>query len=175
MDRVILLNADYTYLNILPVQRAICLVVKGKAEVIKNTKKILSNFEGTYKIAAPAVIKLVKFVRMMFKKEVPLTRRNIFVRDEYTCQYCGKQFNFGSKSLTIDHIRPRAKGGGTSWENCVTACKECNSYKGDKKLSDLKMTYNKKPIKPTIGEFINIRMKALGIDKTLDEIMKDLT
>lgn len=172
-SRTIVLNADYSFLNTISTKKAICLIVKGKAEVVKSLKdKLLYNFEKTVYFEYPLIIKLVKLVRLMFKKDVPLSKRNIFVRDDYTCQYCGREFKFGSKSVTIDHIKPRSKGGVTSWNNCVTSCKECNTKKGNKKLSEVNLTLLKKPTKPTIGEFINKRMCLLGIDKMLNDFFK---
>ena len=173
-SKTIVLNADYSFLNTISTKKAISLIVRGKAEIVKTLKdRIISNFEQTVIFEQPLIIKLVKLVRLMFKKEVPLSKRNIFVRDGYQCQYCNKQFEFGSKSVTIDHITPRSKGGLTTWNNCVTCCKNCNTYKGNKKLNECGLKLNKKPVKPTIGEFINIRMKYLGVDKVLNQFFNE--
>ena len=75
-----------------------------------------------------------------FKKAVKFSRRNLYLRDMYQCQYCGDVFDF--EDLTIDHVVPRADGGKTTWENCVTACKPCNHSKGDKRnIRPLNMPY----------------------------------
>lgn len=171
--QAILLNADYSFLNTVSVKKAICLITKGKAEIVKAYNNTIRNFESTIVFNAPKIIKLVKFVRLMFKKEVPLSKRNIFVRDGYQCQYCGKQFSNGSKTITIDHILPKSSGGKTTWDNCVTSCKQCNTYKGRNKLSETDLTLRNKPTKPTIGEFIQIKMKALGVDKTLENLFSE--
>lgn len=174
MESVILLNADYTFLNSVSWKSAVKLISKGKAEIVKSGEKIISNFEKTFEIFMPIVIKLVKFVRLMFKKGVPFTKRNLFIRDECICQYCGRKYKSTSKSLTIDHIVPRSRNGKSTWENCVTCCKNCNTLKSDKKISEVSLRLNKLPTKPTIGEFINVKMKALGADKILKEIFEDV-
>lgn len=174
-SQTILLNSDYTFLSTISVKKAISLITRGKAEIVKTLKdKIIKNYENTVNFEHPIIIKLVKFVRLMYGKSVPLSKRNILVRDNYQCQYCGKQFTYGSKSITLDHIVPRSKGGNTSWLNCVASCKKCNESKGSKKLSEVKMVLLKKPIKPTIGEFIQTRMKMLGIDKMLNELFNEM-
>lgn len=174
-NQVIVLNSDYSFLNTLSVKKAICLIVKGKAEIVaENTKKFLTNFEKTIRMAIPQVIRLVKMVRMAFGKSVPLTKSNIFVRDNFTCQYCGKKFKKKSKSLTIDHVIPKSKGGRNTWDNLVTACGSCNAYKGNMTPNKIGLTLLKKPVKPTIGEFIQLRAKQSGLDKILNEVFEKI-
>jgi hypothetical protein len=175
-DQVIVLNTDYTFLNTVSVIKAIKMIAKGKAEVvIENTKNAFKNFENTVKFFIPQVIKLVKMVRMAFGKSVPLTKSNIFVRDNFTCQYCGKKFNKKSKSLTIDHVIPKSKNGKNTWENWVTSCNHCNIHvKKDRTPNEAGLTLLKKPVKPTIGEFIQLRSKQSGLDKILDEVFKKM-
>ena len=176
MGNTILLNADYSFLDTLTTKKAICLVVKGKAEVVKeNVKEVYRNFENTFSINSPLVIRLIKFVRLVFKKQVPLTKRNIFVRDRYSCQYCRRKVGFGSRGLTIDHIYPKAKGGKTEWENCVTSCHKCNTFKGSKTLKECGLTLNKKPVRPTIGEFIQIKANVLGVDQIIKDLMRGIS
>jgi len=157
-------------------KHAIRLIVKEKVEIVKKTKKIIKNFEKTVVMAVPKVIRLIKFVRLKYKKEVPLSKSNIFARDEYTCCYCGKKLNskksgnLDSKP-TIDHLVPRAKGGETSWENCVTSCRGCNSKKGSRTPNEAKMYLKRRPTKPTISEFIQLKGKSVGLDKILKDIV----
>lgn len=167
MSSVIVLNADYSFLNTVSWKTAVKLVVKGKAEVIKGGEKLITNFEKTIEIAIPKVIKLIKFVRMMFKKKVPLTKRNIFIRDAHTCVFCGERL----KKATIDHLVPKSRGGGTSWENCVTACLECNMKKGNKTPNEAKMFLKEKPVRPTVGEFLQCKAKDIGLEEIITEIM----
>lgn len=163
---VILLNADYSYLNRVSWQKAVTLLCKGKAEVLKYSDKVVRNFDRSVVMKIPLVMRLIKFIRTLYKTKVPFSKRNILTRDEHTCAYCGKQ----SKRLTIDHIVPKSKGGKTTWENTVACCKECNSKKGDKNCREVKMFPHKQPRQPTIYEFMLLKLKHLGID----ELLRDL-
>lgn len=118
--------------------KAIKLLVKGKAEVVipvdenKKFKVKSKQDDGTWIekiIQIPSVIRLL--VKVEFKKKpISFTRRRVFIRDKYTCQYCGAK---GVK-MTIDHIHPQSQGGRSTWENCVAACVPCNKVKADYNL-----------------------------------------
>jgi 5-methylcytosine-specific restriction endonuclease McrA len=165
-QQILLLNADYSYINSVSWQKAICLVVKGKVEVLKYSKRVIQNFDGSVVMKIPAVMKLVKIIRTLYRTRVPFSKRNILIRDSFICGYCGIK----SKKMTIDHIIPRSKGGKSTFENCVASCKKCNSKKGSKTPREAKMFLRIKPTQPTIYEFMNIKLKTLGIN----EILKDL-
>ncbi len=165
MEVVIVLNADFTYLNTIGWKRAIKLLIKKKVEVIKYTDKIIHGFNS--KIKVPLVVRLIKFVRSLFRSSVPISKKNIFIRDQFICQYCGKKVK---KKPTIDHIIPKSRGGTFSWENVVTACIRCNQKKGCKLPSEAGMTLIKRPVKPTISEFMSQKMKLLGLDGLLKEL-----
>src|SRR5207248_4021385 len=92
---------------------------------------------------APSVIRLVYMIRRP-RPRVKLTRREIFIRDEHTCQYCGTR----SSDLTIDHVIPRSRGGQHSWENLVSACRSCNHRKGGKTVQESKMVLRRHPFEP---------------------------
>ena len=96
----------------------------------------------------PAVIKLNKYVNIPYKS-VELTRQNIFKRDNFECQYCGTEQN-----LTLDHVVPSSKGGKSTWNNLITACKTCNAKKGDFSPYEAGLTLNSKPYKPSYIMFI---------------------
>ena len=166
MEDTILLNSDYTYLGNISWQKAICLMVKGKVEVIKYTKRIIKNFDGSVVMRIPLVVKLIKIIRTLYKTKVPFSKRNVLIRDGFTCAYCGVK----GKNLTIDHVVPRSKGGKSTFENTVTACKKCNNKKDDMLPSEAKMFPNIKATQPTIQEFLNLRIKSLGINKLLKEL-----
>lgn len=163
---VILLNADYTFLNLMDWKKAICLLAKGKAKVLKYGEKFVRNFTGTVKLQLPIVMILLKFIRTLYKTRVPFAKRNVIVRDGFTCAYCGTK----SKNLTIDHIVPKSRGGKSSFENCVASCVSCNSKKGRKTPSEANMFLNVKPVQPTISEFLRLKMENLGVDGTLREL-----
>ncbi len=129
MSATLLLNATFEPLRVLPVRRAVNLVLQGRAEVLEEGDRVVrsKNFE----MKTPLVIRLKYFVRVPYRARLPLTRRNLIARDYGKCGYCG---NTGS---TIDHIVPRSKGGRHEWENVVTCCSPCNSAKADKALHEL--------------------------------------
>lgn len=97
------------------------------------------------RIRIPEVVTLTGYDRIP-KRSVAFSRRNLFKRDKYTCQYCGKQP--GSTDLTIDHVLPRSKGGVSSWDNCVLACINCNKRKADKTLKQAHMPLAIEPVRP---------------------------
>ena len=98
-----------------------------------------------FKLRVPEVVALREYDRLPVA-HVTFSRRNIFKRDHYACQYCGAQP--GSEELTIDHVVPRAQGGVSSWENCVLACMACNKRKADRTPEQAKMRIRKKPVRP---------------------------
>jgi len=165
MQNCIVLNTDYTFLNTVNWKRAVCLVVKGKVEVLKYTDEVISNAEKTIEMKIPLIIKLLKAIRSLYKNKVPFSKKNVMIRDSYTCAYC-----HGTEQLTIDHVIPVSRGGKSSFENCVTACMACNSKKSDKTPSEAHMYLKKQPYAPTISEFIRFRMTKLGIM----DVLKDL-
>jgi 5-methylcytosine-specific restriction endonuclease McrA len=119
MGHVLVLNASYEPLNITTWRRAMVMLLKGKAEGLRH------------------------FVRVPYKP-LPLTRRNVFHRDAHTCQYCG----FHGESLSIDHIVPRSRGGGDTWDNVTTACLPCNVRKGNRTPREAGMRLAREPRRP---------------------------
>jgi len=166
MESVILLNSDYSFLNIIGWKKAIRLLTKGKVEVLKATEKILRSAGRTWELYIPKVLRLVKLVRSVYKTKVPYSKKNIIYRDKYICQYCGVK----DSKMTIDHVIPSSRGGKSSFNNCVTSCKSCNSLKNNMTPREAKMTLKRQPFQPTIMEFITIKMQLLGVDKILEEL-----
>ncbi len=161
----ILLNADYGFLNVVDWRRAMCLVAKGKVQVLRYSEKIVRTAEGViYKI--PAVMKLIKLIRTLYRTRVPFCKKNVLIRDGFMCAYCGKK----RERLTLDHIIPRSRGGATDFDNCVAACKSCNNLKGDKTPREAGMQLGIKVYQPTISEFLRLKVQKLGINKVLREI-----
>jgi len=97
------------------------------------------------RLRVPEVIVLTSYDRLP-SNVVTFSRRNIFKRDRFTCQYCHKQP--GSEELTIDHVLPRAQGGTSTWENCLLACIDCNSRKTDRTPDQAKMPLRRQPVRP---------------------------
>lgn len=137
MSKVLLLNSSYEPLHICSWKRAIILLIKGKAVQVEYHGKFLG---GGFQL--PLVIRLLYYVKIPHK-DIPLTRRNIMHRDNYTCQYCGRH-----SDLTIDHVIPRSRGGKDTWDNVVIACLRCNVSKGSKSLSEANMALKRKPCSP---------------------------
>lgn len=165
MEYCVLLNQDYSFLNIINWKKAICLVVKNKAQVLKYSDRCVAHGDCMEKVKVPAVLILMRLIRRIYKNRVPLTKKNIMVRDDFKCVYCGSTYH-----LSIDHVIPVSKGGKTSFENCVTACRTCNNKKADMLPSECGMTFKKQPHQPTISEFLYKRMKTLGVV----DLLKDL-
>ncbi len=141
MARALVLNASYEPLCVVPVRRAVVLVLKEKAEVVSASGDDAIRSQRTV-LSAPSVIRLVQFVKVPFRATVPLNRRAVFARDGHRCQYCF------AAAENIDHVIPRSRGGLHVWENVVAACRPCNTRKGDKLLEESGMHLRKRPVAP---------------------------
>lgn len=125
------LNASFEPLTIVPVRRAIRLVLDGKAEILEHDGDRRFHSER-YSVPAPTVIRLVRYVHVPRRFRRQVTNTFLFARDDYTCMYCGRHRSElrARQFLTRDHILPRSRGGGNSWDNVVTSCSPCNNRKG---------------------------------------------
>ena len=144
MDGVVLvLNQNYEPLNVTNLPRAFRLVFGEKAEVVEYDHQVIRTPRSEYR--APSVIRLQHQVRRP-RPRVKLSRREIFVRDGYTCQYCGK--GFPREQLNLDHVIPRDHGGKTTWENIVCSCIRCNTRKANRLPHEAGMRLIRKPVRP---------------------------
>lgn len=159
---VLVLNADHSILNVINWQRAICLVMAGKAVIVEGSKETIRNFEGTTSVIVPAVIKLVKFITGIYRAKVAFSKKNILIRDHYTCAYCSSE-----EDLTVDHVIPSSKGGKTTWENCVCCCQPCNYKKGNKTLEQVGMHLKVKPKQPTLVQYLSAKVDVFGLDSLM--------
>ena len=141
---VLLLNATYEPLSIVSIRRAIVLLLKEKAEVLEATENLLRAQDVA--IPVPLVIRMVYYVRIPHSTMLPLSRRTVMARDQYTCQYCGAAPV--KADLTIDHVLPRSRGGVTEWENVVVACRSCNQKKGNRTPKEALMQIKRPPHRP---------------------------
>ncbi len=180
---VLVLNKLFMALRVTTVRHAFVLLYKGRAEVVdkENDSYMLYNFDEWARangknglcIRTPSlVLSLPKIIRVKSDarprlKAVKLSKKNVFLRDEYICQYCGK--NYPQSKLTIDHIIPRCRGGATTWENVVTACNFCNIKKGDKLPTEAGMKLLKNPTMPDSITFV----KNLKIPKIYANFWRD--
>jgi 5-methylcytosine-specific restriction endonuclease McrA len=138
---VLILNQNYEPLNICKVRRAIVMVLNGTAEVTENNSSVIRS--PSFSMISPSVVRLSHMVRRPSQK-AKLTRRRVFVRDQYTCQYCGKQ----TRELTLDHVVPRHRGGEHTWDNVISACKSCNQRKAGRTPREADMKLLRKPFQP---------------------------
>ena len=141
--RTLLLNFTYEPLGVIGWQRAITMLCLGKVEVVRSYATALRAVSWT--VPMPAVVKLQRFVKR-HRVRVALSRRNVFLRDNFRCQYCGGAFSV--KELTCDHVVPRSQGGQMTWENVVAACGPCNRRKGGRTPEQAKMALRAPPRRP---------------------------
>jgi len=161
MGQVILLDINWQYHQSVSLQHAVRLICRGVVEVVKAADEEIH--KGFLK---PLVIRLIKAIRKFYGRAVQWSKTNLFIRDDHTCQYCGKKFTVAK--LTVDHVLPQSKGGKTTWENTVAACGKCNNEKDCEHPTGWHL--RKKPTQPTVMEFIQKKTKAFGVD----QILKDL-
>ena len=167
---VLTLNRGYVAVQIITARRAFCLLIKGSAEIVnvedghyrsydfeswRETGEMKTAFgernddedwinSVNFCVEVPRVIRLLGKLMKRFTPRVAYSRKNVHIRDQHTCQYCGS-----TQNLTLDHVMPTSRGGGSTWENVVTACSPCNSKKGSKTPSEAGMTLSKAPVRPS--------------------------
>jgi 5-methylcytosine-specific restriction endonuclease McrA len=140
-EAVLVLNANYEPINVCNLRRAIGLILTEKASLVVNGRGIIQTASSAY--PRPSVIRLQRMIHRP-RAHVKLTRREIFRRDNYTCQYCGKH----TLDLTIDHVVPRHQGGRQIWTNVVAACSLCNHRKGGRTVNEANMSLLRTPKEP---------------------------
>ena len=128
MGRALVLNASDSPLAVVPARRAVVLVLKEKAEVVLSNGMVFHSERIV--MEAPSVVRLRRYVRVPYRPHAPLTRRAVFARDAWRCQYCG------AAAENLDHVIPRSRGGLHVWENVVAACRRCNTKKEDRTPSE---------------------------------------
>jgi len=179
---VLVLNKLFMAIHIISVRRAFCLLAKDLAEVVSLEDGQFTTYDFTSwrevseyrarhfrqedddwvrtvntEIQVPRVIRLIDYDRLP-KQTVKFNRRNIFARDHNQCQYCGKKF--ATSDLSLDHIVPRSQGGGSSWENVVCACIDCNVRKGGRTPRQAHMGLIRKPEKPKRSPLLNLKLTS---------------
>jgi 5-methylcytosine-specific restriction endonuclease McrA len=142
MNNVLVLNYDFTPLNITSLRRGFILVDKGKAEIIKSDENPISNGYKTF--VRPLIIRLLNYIKYYVRNVAP-SRNRIYKRDGHECVYCGSK-----KQLTIDHVMPKSRGGKNEWTNLVACCFKCNLKKSNRTPEEAKMTMKHSPYVPQI-------------------------
>jgi len=156
--RTLLLTQGYEPIKIISWQRAMTLLTLDKVDVVEEYDL---EIRGTSMILnVPAVVRLRKAFRR-FAKPVKFSRVNIYARDEYRCQYCGRKCSIDE--LTYDHVVPRSRGGRTSWDNIVSCCYVCNAKKANRTPAEAKMVLRSTPVRPTWMPAIQIRVSAKSV------------
>lgn len=140
MGAALVLNATYEPLCVVPLRRAVVLVLAEKAVVVEAGTNVMHS--ERLALPVPSVVRLSRYVRVPYRREVPLTRRAVLDRDTHSCAYCG------ARADTIDHVRPRSRGGQHVWTNVVAACARCNHRKGDRLLAEMGWHLSVPPVQP---------------------------
>lgn len=166
----LVLNRSWTPVHVTPAWRAVCMVYRDAARVVATDTLAVLDFEQwcaldapptdlflrspTRRVPVPEVILLTDYDRVP-NHEAPFTRRNLFLRDDSTCQYCGKRGS--GDRMSIDHVTPRSRGGVTSWDNCVLACVGCNARKGNRTLKEAGLRLLRQPARPRWSPYLALR------------------
>jgi 5-methylcytosine-specific restriction endonuclease McrA len=138
---VLLLNLNYEPLNVCSLRRALVMVLGGKAEILENGRGFIHSVNRAWPV--PSVVRLGYMIHRPLPR-VRLCRKEVFRRDDYTCQYCGRR----TRNLTMDHVNPRHRGGMYAWDNLVSACPACNRRKGGKTVEQARMKLRHQPQEP---------------------------
>ncbi len=165
---VLVLNQNYEPLNICTVRRAVVLLGVGKAETLENAEGEIST--ANLSMPVPSVIRLMYLIRRPVLQR-RLSRREIFLRDKYTCMYCGRE----TRQLTLDHVVPRYRGGAHTWENVVSACIACNHRKAGRTPQEAGMKLAEEPRPPRMNPYSLFLHKPIrdGWDKFVPWLGKD--
>jgi 5-methylcytosine-specific restriction endonuclease McrA len=141
--RTLLLSQGYEPIKVISWQRAVTLLFLGKVEILESYDGFATSTTMVIKI--PAVVRLLRMFKK-YRKPIKFSRINVYARDKYTCQYCGEKKKISE--LTYDHVIPRAQGGKTEWLNIVSACEDCNRYKGGRTPGQAGMKLRRPPQQP---------------------------
>lgn len=178
----LVLNKNWQPIGVQSVARAICMVFSDNAKIVNPADYQQYEWQDWTKLKPVDGSKTIRLVGMTIRvpevisvdysgvhnHAVVFNRKNLFVRDAYTCQYCGKKP--GSDSLTVDHILPRSRGGKSTWVNCVLACMNCNSKKADLSVQQAGMKLLRTPFKPKWSPLFRTRMVIPSWEKFLSEM-----
>ncbi len=151
---VLVLNLNYVPINVCTVRRAIILVGKGKAELLENHRGQLRTVTAVFD--APSIIRLVYLVKRPYLPR-KLSKKEVFLRDRFTCQYCGKK----SQDLTLDHVVPRRQNGSHAWNNVVAACSRCNLRKAGRTPAEASMKLVKEPRAPDPNPYLILQNRSI--------------
>ncbi len=150
--QVLVLDQGYSPHRVVSWQRAVCMLFGGKIEVLEEYDEEVCS--PSLVIRMPAVVRLLSQARRQ-RRVVRFSRFNVFLRDGFACQYCGEAPH--ARDLTLDHVVPRARGGGTRWTNVVAACRPCNHGKGSRTPDEARMRLARRPVEPRFLPYASVR------------------
>jgi 5-methylcytosine-specific restriction endonuclease McrA len=139
--KALVLNATMEPLCVVPSRRAIVLVLAGKADLLHDAGRHYRS--ESLEFPVPSVVRLRRYVRVPYRRRAPLSRRGVFIRDDHTCQYCGRA------AENVDHVHPRSRGGPHVWENVAASCTRCNAKKKDRTPEEARMHLRRRPYAPS--------------------------
>lgn len=148
MAGVLVLNATFEPLAVVPIRRAICLMLSDKVELLHGSGRRVRS--ERLALDEPSVVRLSRYVHVPYPKHRSPNRRGVLARDGYACQYCG------SGAETVDHVVPRSRGGRHTWDNVVAACRRCNGGKRDRLLGETAMRLARQPGPPPPSTWIEV-------------------
>ena len=151
---VLVLNLNYVPINVCTVRRAVVLLGKGKAEHLENHRGELHTVTSI--VDVPSIIRLVYLVKKPFLPR-KLSKKEVFLRDRFSCQYCGKK----TQDLTLDHVVPRRQHGAHTWENVVAACTRCNLRKAGRTPAEANMVLVKQPRAPDPNPYLILQNRTI--------------
>ena len=156
-QKTLVVDSSFMARSIISTERAFVISYKGNAEVVAEHPETFGLVNPSLQIYKPSIIRVFQFVKQHIHK-VPLTRENVYKRDNYECVYCGYS---NVKMLTLDHVIPQSKGGKDSWDNLVTACRQCNGEKSDLTLEE----YGKQIPEPKRPHYLMLLKQLTDIPK----------
>ena len=165
--RALLLNSSYEPLKVVSWQKALILWFQGKVEILEFHTFFINSVTKSFQL--PSVLRLKSFVRPA-KNSIRFCRENVYLRDNYTCQYCAKKAPL--KELTLDHVIPASKAGKKDWDNVVTACRKCNQIKANRTPKTANMPLLKEPKMPHWLPVIDIEINKGNCPPTWSQYIR---
>lgn len=165
--RVLTLAQNYEPIGVISWEKAVTLMLDKKVNVLETYEREVRSPSTTIKM--PAVV-IYNHSKGRAKRAIRFSRKNVWLRDEGKCQYCSKPLSIAQ--YTLDHVKPKCFGGGSTWENVVTCCYECNQKKAERTLAKSGMSLIKKPEKPTYLPFVATFLEYYSKDKMMPDNWK---
>ncbi len=148
MAGVLVLNATFEPLSVVPIRRAVCLMLAEKVELLHGSGRLVRS--ERLALDEPSVVRLSRYVNVPYPRHRSPNRPGVFARDSHRCQYCS------AAAETVDHVVPRSRGGAHTWDNVVAACRRCNGVKRDRLLTQTTMRLIRAPGPPPASIWIEV-------------------